>query len=184
MPLQRRSDASRRRVRGVTLVELMIALAVGAILLAIAVPSFKRLMSKTDATQTANDLVGDFATARNLAATRQLRTCLVSVGGDWMKGWQVKVDSNGDGDCSDTADEVVREHGALADGFALSADRGGTALTQLDYSPDGSVSGAAADSDFKVCREADSQAQRVVVKVRASGVAAAYRDDSASGPTC
>lgn len=174
---------TRSRQRGFTLVELFIAVAVAAILLTIATPSFQRVLAKTDATQTANDLVGDLATARTEAATRQQMTCLQAVGGNWHDGWQVKVDVNGDGDCNDAGDIVVRDRGAFGANFKISAERSGSSLTAIVYRSDGSVDGASADTELKLCKEAGSHPQRVLVKVRASGIASAYRD-TAGGTSC
>ena len=55
------------RSRGFTLIELMVTIAVAAILLALAVPSFKTLTVSHALTTTANDIVG----ALNLARDRK-----------------------------------------------------------------------------------------------------------------
>lgn len=184
MPNNVGQAASRQRTRGFSLLELMITLAVGAVLMTIAVPSFKRIMSKTDVTQTANDLIGDVATARTQAATRGVLSCVVPVGGDWLDGWQVMVDSDNDGTCGNGTDEVIRQHDALSPEFAMSADRGGTAITNIDYLPDGSVSGSTADTNVMLCKEANGKAQRTIVRLRASGSADARRDTTNTGPNC
>lgn len=173
-----------QRVRGFSLLELMIALAVGAVLMTIAVPSFKRIMSKTDVSQTANDLIGDVATARTQAATRGVLACVVPVDGDWLKGWRVMVDSDNDGTCGNGTDEVVRQHDALDAEFAMSADRGGAAITNIDYLSDGSVSGTTADTNVMLCKEANGKAQRTIVRLRASGSADARRDTIHTGSNC
>lgn len=165
--------------RGFTLIELFIAVAIAAVLLAVAAPSFSRLMAKTDATQTANDLLGDLATARTQAVSRHREVCLAPVDGDWHKGWEVNVDSNGDGAC----DELVRKHGALDGSFTVSAASGGTAVSTINFRSDGSVNGATADTDVELCKESGNHPQRVLVKVRASGSARSYRG-TAAGTSC
>lgn len=165
---------------GFTLVELFIAVAVAAVLLAVATPSFTRLMAKSGATQTSNDLLGDLATARTQAASRQQTVCLAPIAGDWLKGWDVKADSNGDGTCN----ELIRQHGPLDDRFTVAATRGGTAVGTIDYRADGSINGATADTDIKLCKDAGDHPQRMLVKVNASGIATVYRDTSGSGPNC
>lgn len=165
---------------GFTMIELFIAVAVAAVLLTVATPSFTRLMAKTGATQTSNDLVGDLATARTQAASRQQTVCLAPIAGDWLKGWDVQADSDGDGTC----DELIRQHGPLDSEFKITMASGGTAVSTIDYGPDGSISGATADTDIKLCKDAGSHPQRMLVKVRASGIATVYRDTSSSGPNC
>lgn len=164
---------------GFTLIELLIAVAVAAILMAVAAPSFTRVMAKTNATQTANDLLGDLATARTQAASRNRQVCLTPVNGDWRKGWEVKADSNGDGAC----DELIRQHGPLNDGFTVLAASGGTTVSTINFRSDGSVDGATADTDVDLCKESGSHPQRVLVKVRASGSARSYRG-TAAGTSC
>ncbi|MGC8697386.1 MAG: GspH/FimT family pseudopilin [Halothiobacillus sp.] len=59
-----------RRVRGFTIIELMITLTVAAILLAIAIPSFTYLTVSSKLTTTANNLVNALGTARSEAIKR------------------------------------------------------------------------------------------------------------------
>lgn len=58
------SGTAARQVRGFSLVELMVGLAVAAVLLVIAVPSFRNLTLSNRLTTTANDIVGAIYTAR------------------------------------------------------------------------------------------------------------------------
>lgn len=88
---------------GFTLVELMITLAIAAILLTIGVPSFNTLMQNSRLTTSTNDLIGALNLARSEAVTRELRvtvcksadqaTCNTSVTG-WQQGWIVFTDEN------------------------------------------------------------------------------------------
>jgi type IV fimbrial biogenesis protein FimT len=64
-----RATADRHRA-GFTLVELMVTLAVAAIMLTIAVPSFKHMMASSRLTTTANSLVGALNLARMEAIKR------------------------------------------------------------------------------------------------------------------
>ena len=65
---------ARQRVRGFTLTELMITLAVLVILVAIAIPSFNKLILSNRLTTTANDLVGAINSARLEAVKRNAST--------------------------------------------------------------------------------------------------------------
>lgn len=64
----------RRHARGFTLVELMITLAVAAILLVIAVPSFQNMIASNRLITTANELVGAINVARMEAIKRNNST--------------------------------------------------------------------------------------------------------------
>ena len=83
------------RDRGFTLVELMITLAVAAILLAIAVPSFRTFVQNTRLTTQADTLVYSLNLARNEAVKLDtpVAVCASSDGatcsGAWVNGWIV-----------------------------------------------------------------------------------------------
>jgi type IV fimbrial biogenesis protein FimT len=61
-------------MRGFSLVELMVAVAVAAILLVIAVPEFRRLIASNQLNTAANELVGTLNVARVEAIKRNLAT--------------------------------------------------------------------------------------------------------------
>lgn len=70
--------AIRPRVRGFTLVELMITVAVAAVLLVIAVPSFRNVILSNKLTTVSNDVVGAIQTARMEAIKSNQNTQLCS----------------------------------------------------------------------------------------------------------
>ncbi|MDX1550396.1 MAG: GspH/FimT family pseudopilin, partial [Lysobacter spongiicola] len=95
---------------GFTLVELMVTIAVAAVLLAIATPSFTAIANSNRLTSTANELVGSFQSARMEAVRLNARTEVCASadgatcgGNDWSQ-WLVRVDTNQDG----AVDETVR----------------------------------------------------------------------------
>ena len=102
---------------GFTLIELMVTLAVAAILLAIAVPNFITFIQNNRLTSQGNDLVTALNYARSEAIKRGVRvtvcsrssdTACVGAGADWTNGWLVFVDTNGDGDVGGEAVLQVR----------------------------------------------------------------------------
>ena len=95
----------RRRVRGLTLIELMIAVAVGAIAMALAAPNFKQALGKNRLSSAASELTGAVQLARAEAIRNNRRVTLCrsedgsacSSSSSTWPGWIVFVDTNGDG---------------------------------------------------------------------------------------
>lgn len=72
------SMGARQRVRGFTLIELIITMVVAAVLVMIAVPSFRTITISNKLTTTANDIVGAVNLARMEAIKRNASTQLCS----------------------------------------------------------------------------------------------------------
>lgn len=115
----RRSGRRRSPVRsgaaGFTLVELMIALAVLAILMMIAAPSFEMVRNSSRLAAQANELVSAIQLARSEAVRRGQRVVMcrsengnacAGAGGNWA-GWLVFADANGNGSV-DAGEELLR----------------------------------------------------------------------------
>lgn len=95
---------------GVTLIELMIVLAIAAILTAVAAPSFSSLINSMRQTSVLTKLTGDLNRARGEAIKRNQRILVCVRGTDtvcgaggnninWQNGWLVCYDGNQDGVC-------------------------------------------------------------------------------------
>ena len=109
----------------------MVTLAVAAILLTVAVPSFQALLANNRLTAQANDLVAAFGAARSEAIKRgaEIRVYAGS-GSDWASGWTLRVDANRDGDYTD-AGEPLKPSPAVT---GSSAAQGlGHSLTNANY---------------------------------------------------
>src|SRR5690606_12240702 len=151
-----------RAAPGFTLVELMVTLAVAAILVTMAVPGFTSLINSNRLGSTANQLVAAVQSARIEAVRRNARVvmCRSVVGascagaGDEWPAWIVFVDTGADGnlDAGGTVVEVGSPHAQVqvrASG-ALTADR-------LLFRSDGfardsaSANGALLTAAFSVC---------------------------------
>lgn len=91
--------------RGFTLVELLVVLAVGSILLAIALPGYGFLVNTSRVATVTNDLVGAIQLARSEAIKRGTRVTVCKTGNPgvaapacdvasaWHEGWLVFVDA-------------------------------------------------------------------------------------------
>jgi len=111
-----------RSAAGFTLVELVIALAVLLILLAVGIPHSLSLITNNRLTSQANEMAQAFSIARNEAINRTAEVRVVPTDpADWSKGWSLVADVNKDGDFTDTVD-LVRIGNPLEGDSTLAAD--------------------------------------------------------------
>jgi len=125
--------------RGFTLIELMITVAVVAIVLAIGVPSFQEMMRNNRAATHMNGIIGALNLARSEAIKRGRRVSLCPSsdqagcsGSDWAKGWIVFVDTA-------TADGSVAVGQVLRVNEALVGDPTFTGPANIRYRPTGTM---------------------------------------------
>lgn len=84
------------RVRGFTLIELIVVMAVLVVLMVVAVPSFVTFQRNAQLTSAANGLLAAINTARGEAMKRNLSAFIVpNTGTDWNSGWKVFVSRPG-----------------------------------------------------------------------------------------
>ena len=124
--------------RGFTLIELMVTVALLAILLAVAAPSFVSFRRNSELVAVANGFVGAVNAARSEAMKRNMFAMVTPVGNDadWLKGWVVFVDAN-DNSEYDSGDIVILRQEAVPDFISISGN-GSTAATKAYVRYDGS----------------------------------------------
>ena len=107
---------------GFTVVELMVTLAVAAILLSLGIPSFQSTAANSRLTTQANEMVTLFSLARSEAINRRTEVRVVPTNSaDWSQGLSVIADANKDGDYTDNED-LLRLSSPLEGESILTAD--------------------------------------------------------------
>lgn len=174
--------------RGYTLLELMVTLAVLAILATLTVPGFQDTIRRTARDSSMQDLSTalDFARAQavtegtrvSLCRSTDLGSCSGGGGGDWSAGWIVFTD-RGTAGTVDGDDTVLQAQEAKQHDWEIElVDSSGGNVTgdYLRYTPDGFL----ADNDdtyFRFC-EIDGVADSVrALLILGTGRVAASRDD-------
>jgi type IV fimbrial biogenesis protein FimT len=108
--------------RGFSLVELMLVLAIAAVLIALATPEMRDMLKRRRLDAAVADLYGAIDLARSQAIARGSRVQLVPLepaGANWSHGWVVFVDTDGDRRPG-PSEEVIASHGPLDEGIVIS----------------------------------------------------------------
>lgn len=149
--------------RGLTTIELMVVIVVLAILMMIAVPSFRDASLGSRLSAAANNLLASVQLARSEAIKRNqtVTLCASSDGaacaasGGWEQGWIIL----------DAAAAVIQHQQGLPDGYRVTQTGGTSALS---FQPIGIGATAAT---FTVCRDVPVGGQERVLSINASGSA-------------
>jgi type IV fimbrial biogenesis protein FimT len=100
----RGKPCGRRRSRGFTITETMMAVAVLAILVGLAAPGFREIILSQAVKTASFDLFSNLVVARSEAITRNTTVSVTPTGGNWANGWTI----------TDSGGEVVRRQDQFA----------------------------------------------------------------------
>lgn len=157
---------------GFTLLELIVTLAVAALLLGVGIPGFQSVTKNSRLIANANEFVTAINMARSAAVRyqRNATVCLTSdfdaavpacdAGTNWSNGWVVWVDKDRDGTAD--ADEVISVHEPLSGTSTLFS----TTTNRFTYDARGFA--VVAGDDLSLCDDRVGETGRVV-SVNAAG---------------
>lgn len=164
--------------RGFNLLELMAALAVLGILLAIGVPSFTEMVRNNRVVASTNELVVALSSARSEAVRRGLpvavcartgpttNVCESGTANNWRNGWLVYTDAIGTAGTIDAGDEILQRYDEVPAGVTLSSNN----LPMVRFAGSGlPVTGAAAETIFTIRHTVCTGNNRRTVKITLTG---------------
>ena len=158
---------------GFTIIELMIAVTIAGVLLAVAMPSYDNMVRNNCMTTTANSLVSSLQLARSEAITRHKNVTLTAgnladAANEWGTGWTVWQDANADGTMD--AGEELRVTSLTCQQPAngennMTVDETGD-LTSFTYAATGFVDNS---GDFQICHAKKEGERGREIKISKTG---------------
>ena len=195
MKRSRQQTAAGQTSQGFTLIELMVVLAIAAIVLALAAPSFTGTIERNRRESAMTELATTLQLAKAAAASNASRAPVIvciskdgascTGGGDWAAGWIIFTDVNGNNQFDQGAandGELVGSTNALPDGFSMTPTTG--EFTEwIRFRPTGEVegNGGGTNGRFMICSTNSTGADAKYLVVTATGQ---VRTDKQDGDTC
>jgi prepilin-type N-terminal cleavage/methylation domain-containing protein len=179
------TTGTRTTRRGFGLIELLVAMAIVAILTATALPSFREMSRRMNVSEYTNNVVAALNTAKASATKLGAIVGLVGSGNNWSAGgFVVRADSNYDNTLT-TADTLIAQYPALASGYTLKTKVSGGSDAQIIFGLQGSLATPITAVDVNVCRPDANPAQSSWVHVAPSGIITTHKNTAGSpAPGC
>ena len=162
---------------GFTLIELIVSMAVFAILVAIAAPSFNSFTDSSRRASQVNNFTGALSYARseaikrgnNISVCSRTTASTETCGGSWANGWLVFEDLNSDG-IINSGETILRVFGQLSTGSTIVDTIGGVLF--VTYRSSGFINSIAT---FKYCGNRGAVDARAII-ISKTGRARLSRD--------
>jgi prepilin-type N-terminal cleavage/methylation domain-containing protein len=181
---------SMRRAHGFTLLELMIAVIIAALLVGLALPSFRELTIRNTSSELSNQLVLAIQTARSEAVRRGTWVEVVSVSGtnNWSSGWSVVADVDFDHQfTTDATTGTVTTASAAPTNYRVCTTSSGTSGIGgnglIVFGPGGSLAPVQTSFDINVNRPDGKTSMVQHISVTGSGEVKSYRGTTTGAPT-
>lgn len=176
--------APMRKAHAFTLVELMVTLAVAAILLSVGVPAFQSLVKNNRLTGATNELAAVINAGRSEAIRRGTTVTLCASSNasgcnttDWALGWLLFSDTDGDG-TPDAGEPMLRVQAGAPTGISI-ATTGFDDAGAIQYLANGFIAGAD-DGSFVICDDRGAGEARAI-NLNASGRPSQALDGDSDG---
>ncbi len=114
-----------QKTHGFTILELLVTVALIAILFILAIPSFQTMLERNRVTTTVNDMMASFLLARSAAVTQESNMVIAKLT-NWNDGWTV----------TDTSNVEILRHSTSGAGLSV-ASFGSNLSNSLTYTPEG-----------------------------------------------
>jgi type IV fimbrial biogenesis protein FimT len=147
--------------QGFTLLELMVTVAIAAILVTMAVPTFRDTIRNNRLVTTNNMLLASLNLARSEAIKRNMPVTVRKVdnnsftnlgaGADWENGWDVFTDVNNNSNFDAGTDVLIKTYQSVPVNFTLRGDAASGFANSITYQANG-ISGA---GSFVLCDNFD-----------------------------
>ncbi len=178
---------NKRTSSGLTLIELLVAVVLFVVLVALAAPNMQSFMRSNRLTAATNDLVASLNLARSAAVKRAttVKICISNTAqddcdtgtGNWENGWITFIDADND-NIIDSSEKVLRVSRSLAGGTTIRSPQFGTGTT-ITFKSDGSASDGSpsnAVGSFKICDEEANAKRARGINISGTGLISAAKD--------
>ncbi|MDB5812230.1 MAG: hypothetical protein JWN94_4352 [Betaproteobacteria bacterium] len=140
-----------RALRGFTLIEILIVVAIAGCLLVIGLPSMREFVADQRVRTVASDITSDFTLARAKAIETSRRVYIQKTGVLWANGWRIYADANDNGTYDAGTDQELKRFDGFTTGtiYLCTLPAAISTVNQIILRPDGRIvrAGAATSND-------------------------------------